>query len=87
MNNSALLDSTLAMDSGVDGSVPENVRGVSSLLSEFNCTTKTSAAGIILIKEAGGMLNKIDLSVNQNIKIIASSANINAKLLEKLSNF
>ena len=45
------------------------------------------AAGIILIKEAGGMLNEIDLSVNQNIKIIASSANINAKLLEKLSNF
>ena len=45
------------------------------------------AAGMILIKEAGGVLNKIDLSVNQNIKIIASSANINAKLLEKLSNF
>jgi myo-inositol-1(or 4)-monophosphatase len=45
------------------------------------------AAGIVLIKEAGGMLNKIDLSVNENLKIIASSSNINAKLLEKLSNF
>ena len=45
------------------------------------------AAGIILIKEAGGVLNKIDLSVNKNIKIIASSTDINSKLLEKLSNF
>ena len=45
------------------------------------------AAGIILINEAGGILNNIDLSSNENIKIIASSANINAKLLEKLNNF
>ena len=45
------------------------------------------AAGIILVKEAGGILNEIDLSVNKNIKIIASSADINSKLLEKLSNF
>ena len=45
------------------------------------------AAGIILIKEAGGILNEIDLSVNNNIKVIASSADINSKLLEKLSNF
>ena len=45
------------------------------------------AAGIILIKEAGGILNEIDLSKNKNIKIIASSADINSKLLEKLNNF
>ena len=45
------------------------------------------AAGIILVKEAGGILNEIDLSINNNIKIIASSADINAKLLEKLDNF
>ena len=45
------------------------------------------AAGIILIEEAGGILNKIDLSNNKNIKIIASSAVINSKLLEKLTNF
>ena len=45
------------------------------------------AAGIILVKEAGGMLNKIDLSTNKNIKIIASSTDINSKLLEKLTNF
>ena len=45
------------------------------------------AAGIILVKEAGGILNEIDLSVNNNIKIIASSTGINSKLLEKLTNF
>ena len=45
------------------------------------------AAGIILVNEAGGMLNKLDLSINENIKIIASSSDINAKLLKKLGNF
>tara|TARA_Y100001970_G_C14138415_1_gene805717 strand:+ start:173 stop:913 length:741 start_codon:yes stop_codon:yes gene_type:complete len=45
------------------------------------------AAGIILIKEAGGILNKIDLSINKNIKITASSADINSKFLEKITNF
>ena len=45
------------------------------------------AAGIILVKEAGGILNEIDLSNNKNIKIIASSVDINSKLLEKLTNF
>ena len=45
------------------------------------------AAGIILVKEAGGITNKIDLSNNNNITIIASSADINSKLIEKLSNF
>jgi myo-inositol-1(or 4)-monophosphatase len=45
------------------------------------------AAGIILVKEAGGVVNEIDLNNNKNIKIIASSPDINSKLLEKLSNF
>ena len=45
------------------------------------------AAGIILVKEAGGIVNEIDLLTNENIKIIASSGDINSKLLEKLSNF
>ena len=45
------------------------------------------AAGIVLIKEAGGIINKIDLSRNKNIKIVASSSDINAKLLKKLDNF
>ena len=45
------------------------------------------AAGIILIKEAGGIINEIDLSNNENIKIIASSMDINAKLIKNLGNF
>ncbi len=45
------------------------------------------AAGIIIVKEAGGMINKIDLSENKNIKIIASSTDINSKLIAKLTNF
>ena len=45
------------------------------------------AAGIILVKEAGGILNELDLTNHKNIKIIASSANINSKLIKKLKNF
>jgi myo-inositol-1(or 4)-monophosphatase len=45
------------------------------------------AAGIIIIKEAGGMINEIDLSKNKNIQIRASSMAINEKMLEKLKNF
>jgi len=45
------------------------------------------AAGIVLVKEAGGILNETNLSNNKNIKIIASSADISSKLLKKLSNF
>ena len=53
----------------------------------YNLNLWDIAAGIVLVKEAGGLLNEIDLSVNKNIKVIASSADINSKLLEKLSNF
>ena len=45
------------------------------------------AAGIILIKEAGGIINDIDLNKTENIKVIASSEDINAKLIEKINNF
>ena len=45
------------------------------------------AAGIILVKEAGGFLSEIDLSIHKNIKIVASSTNISSKLLKKLVNF
>ena len=45
------------------------------------------AAGIILIKEAGGVINDIDLNNTKNIKVIASSTNISAKFQEKLSKF
>mgnify|MGYP003690247993 FL=1 len=45
------------------------------------------AAGIIMIKEAGGIINEIDLSQNKNIQIRASSMAINEKMIEKLKNF
>ena len=45
------------------------------------------AAGIVLIKEAGGIVNNIDLSKKDNITVKASSTEINEKMLEKLNNF
>ena len=45
------------------------------------------AAGLILVKEAGGMTNEIDLRNHNDLKIIASSPNINEKLMDKISNF
>ena len=45
------------------------------------------AAGIIIVKEAGGIINEIDLSSLKNIKVLASSAEINTKFIEKIDNF
>ena len=45
------------------------------------------AAGIIILKEAGGYINEIDISNIQDINIIASNPDINVKLREKLVNF
>ena len=45
------------------------------------------AAGIVLIKEAGGVINDIDLTILKNIKVLASSVEINAKFIEKIDNF
>ena len=45
------------------------------------------AAGIIIIKEAGGVINQINLSKHKELKVIASSNNISAKFNEKLVNF
>ena len=45
------------------------------------------AAGIIIVKEAGGIVNEIDLSSLKNIKVLASSAEINTKYIEKIGNF
>jgi myo-inositol-1(or 4)-monophosphatase len=45
------------------------------------------AAGIILIKEAGGIINDINLNNYKNIKVIASTPNISDKLNKKLTNF
>ena len=45
------------------------------------------AAGLVLVEEAGGVINKIDLNNIKDFKIIASSPDINEKLIEKISNF
>ena len=45
------------------------------------------AAGIIILNEAGGIINEIDLSQNKNLQIKASSTAINDKMNEKLKNF
>ena len=45
------------------------------------------AAGIVLIKEAGGIINDINLNNVENINVIASNPNINSKFQEKLLNF
>ena len=45
------------------------------------------AAGIVLVKEAGGILNSINLSKKENLDIRASSSSISEKMLEKLDKF
>ena len=45
------------------------------------------AAGIILIKEAGGLINEIDLSQSKKLNVITSTPNIHQKMLEKINNF
>ena len=45
------------------------------------------AAGIILIKEAGGVINDIDVNTTRNIKVITTSTNISAKFREKYHKF
>ena len=45
------------------------------------------AAGIILIQEAGGIINDINLNKTENLNVIASNPNISTKFQEKLYNF
>ena len=45
------------------------------------------AAGIIIVKEAGGIVNDIDLSKTKNLEVIASTPNIHQKMLKKIDNF
>ncbi len=45
------------------------------------------AAGVIIVKEAGGYVSDLDLKQNNNINVIASSSSINQKLLQNLINF
>ena len=45
------------------------------------------AAGVIILKESGGLINEINISNTKDINVIASNSEINAKLKEKLINF
>ena len=45
------------------------------------------AAGIVIVKEAGGIVNDIDIFSEKINRIIASSNDISSKLREKLVNF
>ncbi len=45
------------------------------------------AAGIILVREAGGSINEINLAQTKNLEVVASSQEIHQKLLEKINNF
>jgi myo-inositol-1(or 4)-monophosphatase len=45
------------------------------------------AAGIIIVKEAGGKINDIDYSSSEVIKVLAGSNSIYDKMLENLNNF
>ena len=45
------------------------------------------AAGIILISEAGGMINEVDLDQQNNIQIIASSSDIYQKLINDIVSY
>jgi len=54
---------------------------------EKNLNIWDIAAGIIIIKEAGGIINDIDINKNKNIKVLASSSSINEKFTQNLLNF
>jgi len=45
------------------------------------------ASGIVLIKEAGGIINELNLDKLNNLKVIVSNPNINVKFQEKILNF
>tara|TARA_B100000029_G_scaffold110494_1_gene102413 strand:+ start:199 stop:936 length:738 start_codon:yes stop_codon:yes gene_type:complete len=45
------------------------------------------AAGIILVNEAGGKINNININKIENIKILATNNSIYEKMLKKLNNF
>ncbi len=45
------------------------------------------AAGIILVKEAGGIINDLSLNNLKNINVIASNPNINVEFKQKILNF
>ena len=45
------------------------------------------AAGIVIVKEAGGYIDNIDLNKHNNVDVVASNSSIDAKLRKSLTNF
>ena len=45
------------------------------------------AAGIVILKEAGGLINNVNVSSTNNINIIATNPDINSKFMNKIRNF
>jgi len=45
------------------------------------------AAGTLIVKEAGGIINNYDLEKTNDIRVVASSENINQKMLKRLNKF
>ena len=45
------------------------------------------AAGTLIVREAGGIVNNYDLEKTSNIKLVASSEIINEKMLKRLNKF
>ena len=45
------------------------------------------AAGLVIVKEAGGKINDMDYSKNKNINVLASSTSIYENMLKNLNNF
>ncbi len=45
------------------------------------------AAGIVIIKEAGGYIDNIDLNKHNNVDVVASNSSIDDKLRKSLINF
>ena len=45
------------------------------------------ASGVLLIQEAGGIINKADIKKINDIEVITSNPNINEKMVEILNKF
>ena len=45
------------------------------------------AAGLVIVKEAGGKINDMDYSKNKNINVLASSTSMYENMLKNLNNF
>ena len=45
------------------------------------------AAGILIVKEAGGIINEMNLTTHKNLNVAASSSEIYEKMIKLIPNF